>query len=883
MLKEIERKYLLSQNAAEKLLNEFKDAKTVGIAQWYDEEANEKVEIRRVRLEIYRERTGFRHEWTESFKSNSDDPEVRNERERTLDPMDPKIDFKKLESMKSVFKIRHILKKDPEIVLDEFVEIDKDEMKNPKKTGLPSVEGKEIRFLLEIERRENPCDFKKEIEFLNIQDAVSDVTEDKNRSYDNFHLAFHNNLSPYRVIEFLQNRLLGPVTVIAMQGISIASKFGNEKREEILTNENFLEENLDLTYGEVKIRDILSGKIEEYSQINKLSAELDSIDLLLKKGFLIDEVLYILFPKDGKSKNKIPPIFITLEKLTKAIFHVKNVRKKLLNYVSSDEESVLKSVQELWEILKENFNRKNKVIVDVAGGQKYPSIVAALYCLLNNKEFYYKQDKSDVITKFPPVPISWNFNLLDENLSAFKLASNKSSLRFKYENYLSLPGFFKDLFDLSSRLGINTTLPLDEIFERYNEARKMPFGYGQRFIELINDEKMKKFIKEKISKKWNLMWIGDQIPETVEHSQRHSKRLMEFTVNLINTIGEEAFLKGVPENLTNEFYFVLGVAMNVHDLGHTALSYIMNDGRRIALDGLPSIVRDLHNELSYQMLTKEKDKYELLKGIEELKNGEKLARAIALVSRYHRNHMPIVEVMPKAFEKNYVRIFKLEIIPLKKVVEKEFENEKDWQNLTIMASRWLKFIDGTDVQADRTVMKEYNKMRTWRTKMEVLSLCEDILGNVEFWKNEKFLSFKNEIEEIMELAKDAEKNSITLEKKSENIEREIYGILDKVIQAKESQIIVDEYVKKIDKIAFKARQFPHFKKHQIIQSIYPRFYNRKSFDKEHRNVLHISINCDESYSQEEKSRVLDDVKRDIRKEFKNAGLSNNGIKSIEFD
>ncbi len=858
MQEEMERKFLIDKDSAERLIKASKNS--IGIAQWYDENG------RRLRLEIFKEKTGFRHEWTETFKTNTADRVVRLERERTIDPKT--VNLEELKNMKGVFKVRHILKKDPEVVLDEFVEIDGRMVKDEK--------GEPLNFLMEIEKKTKNVDFNEELKSLGIN--AKDVTENEEFSYDNFNLAYKHGISPYRIIEFLQYRVIGPVKILAMQGRSLSNNLKKNKKYD-----------LDILGNTQKTKEELLEELENFDdkELYELSAELGSLFLMKKKGFQIDEVTYITFPDNPEymDEDGTPKIYFFLKGLTESHFNCK-VNQYFLDYNSKDEKSILSSVRKLWKFLESNFkDEKREIIMDVAGGQKYPSIAAALYFLLNNRAFYYKQDKG-ILTKFPPIPIIWNFNVLDENLSAFKLVGNHER-NFSYEDYLSLPGLFKDLFELSESFGISTPLPLNDIFEKYMQARKMPFGYGERFIELIENEDMREFMISKITKKWNLMWIGDQIPETVEHSQRHSKRLMEFTVNLINIIGEETFLVGVPQDLKDEFYFTLGVAMNVHDLGHTALSYILDGGKELSLSGLPSIVRDLHNELSYQMManSKAKETYKLLDGIERFKNGRNLEKAIALVSRYHRNHMPIDEKFDKR-KKRYMEIFSVDIEPLKNVVEREFKGSKDWQDLTIAATRWLKFIDGSDVQSDRTVMKEYNDVRIWRTQSEVLNLCKDLLGNGEIWKDKTFSNVRQDVVKISDLAEDADKNSKILEEIAKKIEEKVYEEVEKSITKTDygSQITVNEYVRKLDKLAFKARQFPHFKKHRLVQAIYPRFYKRKDFENQ-AGILYMRLIKEEEHGKENKvnEEIIESVKADVKKEFQDSGLSKYAIKSVIFD
>ena len=82
------------------------------------------------------------------------------------------------------------------------------------------------------------------------------------------------------------------------------------------------------------------------------------------------------------------------------------------------------------------------------------------------------------------------------------------------------------------------------------------------------------YLQELCSKKWFHLWVGDQIPETVEHSREHSKRLMKFIAKLFQIAPDNmealGFNKDHPENLA-----VLIAAVYLHDIGHTALSCLI--------------------------------------------------------------------------------------------------------------------------------------------------------------------------------------------------------------------------------------------------------------------------------------------------------------------
>ncbi|HOI64298.1 MAG TPA: hypothetical protein PKX57_08740, partial [Mesotoga sp.] len=424
------------------------------------------------------------------------------------------------------------------------------------------------------------------------------------------------------------------------------------------------------------------------------------------------------------------------------------------------------------------------------------------------------------------------------------------------------------------------------------------FGYGEDFLKLLDNdysctENYKNYLRKMIREVWSLQWIGDQIPETVEHSQRHSKRLMEFTVNLINTIGEENFLNGVPKRLKNEFYFVLAIAMNVHDLGHTKLTYKLGDGRILPLDSLPCVVRDLHHELSYQML-EDDNKFKLFgeeKAPCDPQTWKDIKTAVKLVTRYHREYMPISGKPGKL--KDIVKMLSLEPEPLDKVVAASFADE-DWQKLTIMASRWLKFIDGTDVQSDRTVEKNYFKTRVLRTITEIEALGVELESNTEISP-----SIRSEVSdlvgEVSKLRASFEASgyksmnrdlAISISKKASELEKNtLYPMIWKRIDECKGTITMPNWLKLLSKISFKAVQFPHFEKHNMVNYVYPRFFIEKSLFGNTDGTLRLSINIEREsiYDVNSVIKIIDGVKKDIVKEFVRSGLNQFAIKTIKME
>ncbi|OAA32502.1 hypothetical protein AT15_00035 [Kosmotoga arenicorallina S304] len=893
---EKERKFLISKNQEKEFIQKAK--KKCGIIQWYLDKQT------RIRLEIWKEPTGYRHLWTKTKKEKNQSPN-RIEEEVSLAPEE--VDIRDLENKPLVIKIRYFLNEShPEVIVDRFL------MKNSDK-GL----------LCEIELSEDDSEdsFNKAIKEFGL-DAVNEVTG--NPEYENENLAKHEEAKISSLIEFVENQLKGKTTVVMLQGTSLFGKkyqskstgkrikISNRVTHKVLSLHELPE---DLVYVKEDNGKSIELPIYNYFQQNNpfnygeyygLCAELDSLYLIQKLGYEIDEAVMFVFPdlenknsevdKDFNklfSKKDHPLIFEYLEPLIKNAFGV-SVKSIPLCYSPEIKETAIETFKTIWQEMTEviHDHRQKEIIVDVAPGHKYAGIMTALYCLFNNMPFFYKQDRSKQIIKFPPIPVNWDFSSIDEMLAGFKSimqpnndSGNSKEGKLSYSDYSLLPQLFKNIFMPEEKGDYASVLPLKEIFAKYTQARKMPFGYGEEFFKLIStdpDDPRIKYLRKKITTQWSLQWIGDQIPETVEHSQRHSKRLMEFTVNLVNVLGEEEFLKGVPEKLKKEFYFVLAIAMNVHDLGHTKLSYRTDNGKNLVLDGLPSVVRDLHNELTYQMLNEESD-YNLLEPEVAIDNWleeeiwEKIKKAVKLVSRYHRGHMPIDNESLPIKRKKFMDVFSLNLSTLEEECDKEFGDDQDWKKLTTVAARWLKFIDGVDVQADRTVDPAYRESRIKRTAYEIKKLIENFLAN-----HMEHTEIGNQLEEIKNLAEDIlknTKNNASLGSKIEKIAKEIethffYPELGKALETEKEQIIVPQWLRLLDRIIFKALQFPHFEKHNLIRYVYPRFFRKHSvcgnFDR--TLYLSLSINRDEISDASHTLNLLKGVKNDIIGEFKKAGL-----------
>lgn len=425
---------------------------------------------------------------------------------------------------------------------------------------------------------------------------------------------------------------------------------------------------------------------------------------------------------------------------------------------TSNERKFYESLNKLVDVINEIIekNNYNKIFLFISGGYKgFIPFLTLLSTLYSNVWIVYTFEESDKNFYIPPLPFS---------LDVFRLDTFRSILKMEKINKETVDSL-KDAFPESEVLFAREHPTTDcketsfkkVINKRYDELKYIRSYSGEMLLNMIEDKCLKEKIKAKL-RFWNYLWIGDQIPETVEHSKFHSLRLMEYAYLIIKYYPE------IKEKLGSEGLAILFTSIWLHDIGHGALTFklkpsnedkILNKVFKIPpqipdefIAFFPHFIRDCHHILSVHML--EEDFEFLLPDFpEEFKNACKLAIL------YHRKEMPLHPGHVEEIKKNKC----YEAYPLEKVVDEIgfWENIKD---KVVFTAAFLSFIDGLDVQSDRVGSKEYSKMRNIRDKYEInfhkyvlekLSIngfydkaCE--LENL--WENEEYDQLKKEDKNI---------------------------------------------------------------------------------------------------------------------------------------
>jgi len=866
---EKEKKYILKEDKIKNLLDKERVLKSEGIIQWYIDPEDGYDETR-IRLVEQKTASGISKRWVKTSKKKLVCKDEREEKEEIIEIGEA--ERQKIMGARSVCKIRHYLCRDPEIVVDEFL--------TPYGKKYNNFD---YKYVMEVELKKVEKSFDEILLGNNLNDYIK---EEVTGGISNKDIAVQAN-DFIKEIKYVENRLEGTVTVFMSPGISISNKFND-------------------------IKDLFSFlKDNNRKEIIKLSPELDTVYYLEEKGFEVSKVVMFLVPDFLTNKEEITKLTLQMSELgskleienkkkypdiTKSSVYISYILEKVFKIESIEMEAFKqdprmsenqKALQEkLWEVL-DKYDRQQKVVMDIAPGMKNISIMQVIYSLFKKKSFYYKFEHGKELLEFPAFGFDWDYAYLDEIIHVIE--SKKLETKMSTEDYLKLPDMITKVYQLNQSKDFEPFYSIDRIGMMYKSKKEIPFGYGENLIKFVNNSDLESYLTQGIKKKWTNMWIGDLIPETVEHSQRHSKRLMDFTVKLINVMGEEEFLGEVPEgeyyngmSYKTIFYFLLIAAMNVHDLGHTYAYFYFdgeygNEKKRLILDKYPNFVRDLHNELTISLIREEKLFDILGKGSSfssESKKvtdlfGEKtdeIIEALILICRYHREHLGIDEDIASDKKKDICNLFRLDTSPLKKVIKGKIGDEKLSQ-VVIHAARWLKFIDGTDVQADRIITPQYNIIRKKRTAYEALFLIEKHLLKYDS------AEYKNELISLKELLEKEE--FLKVKEIKSRLEKMLLEEVNPIIQDMNFLKFYDPRYEELAHIIFKVSQFEHFEKHNAVGAIYPVAFTCNG---QAQLVIEIIPNISEQKDAENVESEIKRIYEDIEEELEKAEIKVRGMK-----
>lgn len=549
--------------------------------------------------------------------------------------------------------------------------------------------------------------------------------------------------------------------------------------------------------------------IERFAPENppSICAEVETLSEYLKRNSKLDTEysIYLLYVNDPGKPGETQKAEKVAEKLRDLLLYFKETRdefkqvsvKDIIGFrlsVFSQKEGLTSDdfFNVLLDLREKSRNESKDFAIIASGGYKIIIVYAAVFGFLFKVPVYYKFIESkNLIPLDDPLPLYWDMRELEHHVTRLR---SKAGLGTLYS-------FLSDNID---------TIREETLYSEPLLNSKMPDG------------ELKLLLKENLPF-WMNQWIGDQVPEMVEHSKRHSRRLLE-KFEFLNEGGIFS-----PDFCENEevFYFLLIASAYLHDIGHTMIEY-----KGLQLQAFPEILRKYHHILSKKFLENHRDEM----GLGKL--DEELFTALKLICMYHRKDMFLANPLKnvKETDRIFFRYFDEEVVPMNN--HPEFKNlPEQIQRITLKVAALLKLLDEMDVQADRIVDEHYKDARNFRTELEIDHL------KTTFENLKKRTLEEDSPEDIDKILK-----HFTLEDLKDLTNCTIFACSLK------------------NRIKFKEVQKKHFEKHEKIRAVVPTIQDEEL-------IIHIDV---EPNSNDENIKDVEDA---IKEQIK---LLINDEKSLTF-
>ena len=496
----------------------------------------------------------------------------------------------------------------------------------------------------------------------------------------------------------------------------------------------------------------------------------------------------------------------------------------------NDREKFLSSVSGLFKTfdgqVRMAADANEEAVICSTGSFKAISGFAMLYAQINSIPCLYTFETSPSVYELMNIPLGYAYTALDEEINILKAIKNHVDF-----DAGALPRWVQDSRELA-----------DVLLESYRKAREKPYGTGEALFERLRGyeekgERWADYLHGLLVHNWSQLWVGDQIPETVEHSRRHSKRLMEFTANLFRcaekTLEALGFDKEHPEMLA-----LLIATIYLHDIGHTALSYplLSPDMADVFPLGLfPSSVREVHHLLTGALLREQsaRERYFTRKDCDDRAMADILMRCVPLISEHHRGYTKLIGETARPKEK------------IRRVGELLFGKDEFAETLRPLDERYaevrgdcplepeylmnlaalMRIIDGCDVQTDRVISTEYLDYRNQRSEDETMLLALQLRG---------FMGCLSE-----DLREKVE--ALNVRPRPDNFDKlcnAVYPLVFRDLQRLKNNYSSWDRVRRdalpqfmalslANRVAFKSEQYLHFSKHQHVGFVLPVFKGGK--------------------------------------------------------
>jgi len=525
--------------------------------------------------------------------------------------------------------------------------------------------------------------------------------------------------------------------------------------------------------------------------------------------------------------------------------------KGLLNFISN-----------ISRVIEENKDRE--IVLIPTGGYKslipYVTLAGLLYGQDRKIKINYIYETSDKLLELPSLPVGIDISILKPYYPKIRniagLQKDKDSVQNDFER---LPGSIKNLFDTStSQYKLNQLGNF--IINRYREILYKPS------LELLSSKiSILDYLKREDSKKSDLreyfyqlvsigsyFWIGDKVPEMVNHALNHHNNLFEITELILSPILSDDRNK---KFLAPEELFILLCTIYFHDWGHS-LSHFSGKRTLFATE-----IRDYHHILGYKRL-KEKEVIKRLyeTGLKWGKSGElwdNYLEAIATIGLYHRKAMPLKK--GKGSFPCYVINEEYGPLACKEI---RFEGEEIKEERKLFVAALFRVIDSIDTQYTRAPLQH-------ELVFKIAAMNSEIKEKEEMAKK-----LSNLLDESLRQIID---NSII--KKVEKGEKiDIDGILEKLNNSEKSLVFL--YLDAVLGAIMEKRQIKHHLKH-IFMGV-PRITLKLNNNNKHIITLEYRKSGEFSSYKEELLRAFPDDE-EMKKEIKNFDETEDKLKKIVTD
>ena len=610
-------------------------------------------------------------------------------------------------------------------------------------------------------------------------------------------------------------------------------KYGNE--EAIIKDDDILKgqkEQILKGWMEENPRDEpskFSAEIASLCHLDALDNPRDKIILLLSQtpdcafAGIVNGKFIIYRRTDDQNWNSITFDAPTSE----GIFSCNNVEIKIIKglQVKNAEEFKNKGIENLFDFISkkmdEEYHQYDEIIFNITGGFKGTIPYLALFGMLYQEGWIdakkikfsikYLYDESKEIITLPNLPVSFDLPTWRDYRGLIRAIGLLSKEQADVVHQI-LPHQIGELFELQhSKYELN--LFGKKLQNKYEEEKILltPYGEGLLLLDKIRDVKLREYLTGCINQ-WQHIWIGDKIPEMVEHQRGHTQRVLELTAELLYPILEknENFLNDI------ELSSLIG-AIWLHDIGNSGEKFVL--GKEYLVKGFPSLIRDFHNLITYTILTEEDEifpeKVRTKRGGYVYRNAvnnlDEIIENVKIISKYHRKWTPLTkDQIDNEHKKHNIRL------------EDAVEDMGKLQFLTAL----YRVLDACDTQLERTVDDAYIDTRKRVVDREVRILLKE---KEELERNSEIQDFVNRFEKCDNIVLDSLKGDLNwifkedaeTAKKIDEYADCINHIVGDIKTSSNSKVsdTLERWLSCLDQIFFKKRQPFHYEKHKGISAV----------------------------------------------------------------